>query len=187
MWSVDPQDDGTYVITNTQTNESYTWVRGGDNSHVPQEVYQQIVDAMLSHYEQGGSAGVPDKQGIDDLPRGKQAFNEQFHSHSPSGFGASGGFGTQGAHWSSYSPSGWNSPGGWDLSPGPSNMWRWMQQGYDKDTAAGLTAAERFPGIQTSRRLHDQMSKDSGQDLGPYQSSYERALAEMKRRHGMGG
>lgn len=50
-----------------------------------------------------------------EQPRGREAFNSQFDSWSPSGFKASGGFGTRGAAWHSYSPSGWGGPGGWSI------------------------------------------------------------------------
>ncbi len=48
---------------------------------------------------------------------GKKAFDAGFKAYSPTGFKASGGWGTQGAAWDSWSPSGWNSPGGWDPNP----------------------------------------------------------------------
>lgn len=139
---------GTFAIRLDDPN----WFVGLDE--LTKAAVQQAIDDARRQIVDPKTEQKEDRVEPPQQPRGKSAFDMQFKSYSPTGFKASGGFGTQGGAWDSYSPSGWNSDGGWSINPGPSPMYNYMQQGYSKDDAIRLMA-----GMQPLQAIQQQVAE----------------------------
>ena len=107
MYTVNPAGDGRYMIVNNQTGAEWVW----PDDDIPTEVLQNVLHEInaeiagsapdttsatvpLYRDQEGrvyGPDGTPsDRGGIYGGPSGKQVWNWQFGSHSPSGWNSGG-------------------------------------------------------------------------------------------------
>lgn len=177
QFRVRPLEDGVYEIQEVESGEVFKLNVNTMQATKPlDELTLAAVMQALTEYgiveQQNGSYGATERGAESGNPEripqlnGIDAWNAQFNSYSPSGFRASGNFGTAGVgsggtpgwvssvggSWGS-SPSGWNR-GGWSPDPGPSQLWQLMNQGYSRDDAFRVMG-----GVQPLAALQNQVQE----------------------------